>query len=86
MEREPHSAVACGMEDLPVTRGAWLPIDVAAELLRLDAAEIRRWVADGALSARVVEGVEFVPLHELIAQAKRSTNGSHEPSSQPLEE
>ena len=34
------------MDDFPVARGAWLPIEAAAELLRLDAAMIRRWVAD----------------------------------------
>ncbi|HET6362529.1 MAG TPA: hypothetical protein VFH11_10785 [Gemmatimonadota bacterium] len=72
------------MGEFPVARGAWLPIDAAAELLRIDAAEIRRWVAEGALARRVVEGVEFVPLHELNVHAKRSTQGKPEP--QRLEE
>jgi hypothetical protein len=72
------------MDDFPVARGAWLPIDAAAELLRLDAAAIRRWVAEGSLAGRVVEGIEFVPLHELNAHAERSGE-SHEPDA-PLEE
>lgn len=73
------------MEEFPVARGAWLPIDAAAELLRLDAAVIRRWVAEGALAVRVVEGLEFVPLHELNGQVKRSTEGTHEPGPQTVE-
>lgn len=86
MGRKPRHAVADCMDDFPVARGSWLPIDAAAELLELDAAAIRRWVAEGALAARVVDGVEFVPLHELNAHAERTTQGKREPGSQTLEE
>ena len=65
MSARRFDAVVIGMDELPVARGAWLPIDAAAELLRLDAAEIRRWVADGSVRVRVVEGLEFAPLHQL---------------------
>ena len=53
------------MDEFPVARGAWLPIDAAAELLRLEASKIRRWVADGGLEVRTVEGVEFIRLGQL---------------------
>ena len=86
MRRKTRHAVAVRMDELPVARGAWLPIDAAAELLRLDAAVIRRWVAEGALTVRVVEEVEFVPLHELNAHAKRSTEGTDQPGPQTVEE
>ena len=74
------------MDDLPVARGAWLPIDAAAELFRLDAAVIRRWVAEGVIAARVVEEVEFVPLHELLRATRERATGKREPGSQTLEE
>jgi hypothetical protein len=53
------------MDELPVARGAWLPIDAATELLNVRPDRIRRWVADGPLEVRVVEGVEFVRLYQL---------------------
>jgi hypothetical protein len=74
------------MDDLPVTRGAWLPIEAAAEVLDLDAAVIRRWVAEGSLAARVVDGIEFVPLHELQRSMRERTSEKREPGSQTLEE
>jgi hypothetical protein len=86
MGRTPRHAVVDRMDELPVARGAWIPIDAAADLLRLDAAVIRGWVAEGALAARVVEEVEFVPLHELDDHAKRSAKGSRQPGSQAVEE
>lgn len=63
-QRPPRAVVDC-MDDLPVARGAWLQIDAAPELLRLNVAQIRRWVADGSVEVRVVDGLEFVPLHQL---------------------
>lgn len=73
------------MDPLPVARGAWLPIDAAAELLQLDAATIRRWVAEGSLEVRVVEGVEFVRLHELRAavDGEPSQPGDEDLSARP---
>ena len=65
MSPRPPGAVVDSMDELPVARGAWLQIDAAAELLQLDAAQIRRWVADGSVEVRVVDGLEFVPLHQL---------------------
>ena len=53
------------VDDLPIARGAWLPIDAAAELLDLDVAQIRQSIADGFVEVRVVEGIEFVPAHQL---------------------
>ena len=61
MRKRPLDAVADRMDDLPVARSAWLPIDAA----------IRRWVDEGSLAVRVVEGVEFVRLHQLREQAER---------------
>src|SRR5688572_28473674 len=63
-QRPPRAVVDC-MDDLPVARGAWLQLDAAAELLRLDAARIRRWIANGSVEVRVVDGLDFVPLHQL---------------------
>ena len=65
MKREPRNAVADRMDELPIARGAWLQIDAAAELLRLDANQIRRWVTDGSVEVRIVDELEFVPLHQL---------------------
>lgn len=69
MKTPSSHAVGHDMDDLPVARGAWLPIDAAAELLQLDAATIRCWVADGSLEVRNVEGIEFVGLSQLQALA-----------------
>jgi hypothetical protein len=63
------------MDDLPVARGAWLPIDAAAELLNIDRDRIRRWVAGDSLEARMVEGVEFVRLHQLREVARTEQGG-----------
>jgi hypothetical protein len=53
------------MEEFPVARGASLPFEAAVELFRLQAEEIRSWIADGSLEARTVDGVEFVRLAQL---------------------
>lgn len=53
------------MDDLPVARGAWLPIDASAELLDLEPKMVRRWVTAGRLEVRAVEGIEFVRLKQL---------------------
>lgn len=53
------------MDDLPVARGAWLPIDASAELLDLEPEMVRRWVTAGRLEVRAVEGIEFVRLKQL---------------------
>ena len=65
MRQRPPRAVLDLVNELPIARGAWLPIDVAAQLLHLDVDRIRRWVAEGSVVIRLVEGVEFVPLHQL---------------------
>ena len=65
MKTPSSNAVGDYMDKLPVARGAWLPIDAAAQLLQLDAASIRCWVADGSLEVRKVEGIEFVRLAQL---------------------
>jgi hypothetical protein len=69
MKAPPSNAVGDRMDELPVTRGAWLPIDAAAELLHLEADMIRFWVADESLEVRKVEGIEFVRLAQLQSLA-----------------
>jgi hypothetical protein len=53
------------MDGLPVARGAWLPVEAAAELFSLDVQMIRSRIADGSLEARTAEGIEFVRLAQL---------------------
>ena len=65
MQRERSRTVMQDMDDLPLARGSWLPIDASAELLHLEPEKIRRWVTAGCLEVRVVEGVEFVRLKQL---------------------
>ena len=60
------------VDELPVSRGAWLPVDAAAELFRIDAVTIRRWSGEGLIESRTVEGIEFVRLEQL-----RSTAAQH---------
>jgi hypothetical protein len=65
VQRKRSRTVEQDMDDLPLARGSWLPIDASAELLQLEPEKIRHWVTAGCLEVRVVEGIEFVRLKQL---------------------
>jgi hypothetical protein len=53
------------MDEFPIARGSWLPVNAATELLSVQESTIRSRIADGFLEARIVDGVEFVRVTEL---------------------
>jgi hypothetical protein len=50
-----------------LARGAWVPLEAAAELLDLDLARIRGWIESGTIEVRVLADLEVVRFQDVRA-------------------
>jgi hypothetical protein len=57
----------CRMGPEALARGAWVPLEAAAELLDLDVAKIRRGIESGTIEVRVLADLEVVRFQDVRA-------------------